>query len=131
MNLNMTSQEIFDAVVARLRDGKGRALDNSTNFCMYKTSDGLSCAVGIFIPEGSNLFHVVGGVDTLRDKAYSYGEVELYAFLEKNNDLLAHLQDIHDADENWDKNEFNSRGEDGLFEAASEFNLIYRYREPK
>lgn len=48
----MTKQETFDTVVAHLRKQGRRATDRSEwAFCMYRTEDGMKCAVGCLIPD--------------------------------------------------------------------------------
>lgn len=53
----MTAQEIFNTVVAHLRQQKKRAMvyneDNGLAQCLYRAPDGLKCAVGCLIPDGA------------------------------------------------------------------------------
>lgn len=45
-----TKQETFDTVVAHLRK-QGKPASNDDGTCMYRTTDGLKCAVGALIPD--------------------------------------------------------------------------------
>lgn len=47
----MTVQEIRTRINARLTDGTGQARQG--NSCRYRTTDGMSCAVGCLIPDSA------------------------------------------------------------------------------
>lgn len=48
--INHTNQELFDHVCSHLAQQKQPALDGNGT-CVYRTSSGLSCAVGCLIPD--------------------------------------------------------------------------------
>jgi hypothetical protein len=112
----MTAQEVFDAVCVRLRDGTGRALD--CNGCAYQTSDGMKCAIGIFIPD-SKYDKVIEGYNI------SGYMVEFYvpALVGLDIDFLRTLQSCHDGVSYW--NGPNYFAEWKLKEVAKEYGLIY------
>lgn len=47
----LTLQEIFDKVAHHLLTQNKRATGESDTFCMYRTPEGLKCAVGCLIPD--------------------------------------------------------------------------------
>lgn len=48
--LNLTKQQAFDQMVTHMRTQKGIAL-NDRGFCMYRSPEGLKCAVGALVPD--------------------------------------------------------------------------------
>lgn len=88
-----SSQEIFNLVVEHLFS-QGRPAYDGNRGCMYRTHDGLRCAVGVLIP------------DDLYDPAFETNEVrvviqELFdtdlADWREHKDLLIALQLAHDS----------------------------------
>lgn len=120
----MTEQEIFNKVVKRLRNGKGRAAlrGDNNNLCVYYDPDtGNKCAVGIFIRKNSKISSYIGDV---------YSLVEVYrdrvpAIIRENADLFTDLQNVHDSTQNWDGNKFNECGEAVLRRVAKKYKLTY------
>ena len=121
-----SAQEVFDIVVNHLFT-QGRPAYDGIQGCMYRTHDGLRCAVGVLIP------------DDLYDKAFEGSQSdfviqELFdadlADWREHKDLLMRLQGIHD---------HCSKKEEGTFilafldtdlrNAAAHFSLEYR-RQP-
>ena len=49
----MTNQEAFDKALAHMRAQGERSVDTSTGDCLYRSDDGLACAVGCLIPDGT------------------------------------------------------------------------------
>jgi hypothetical protein len=89
----MTDQEIFDKVSAHLLSQGKRAMEAGE--CVYRTADGLSCAVGCLIaPEAySEGLEGKGVVDLrLRAALRDSGIEPTYETMI----LLSELQDLHD-----------------------------------
>lgn len=86
----MTPQEIFDRAVERLRDGTGPA-QSRNGACMYLTSDGRKCVVGIFIPDGHPGQKAIWGVTRLLEN-----HEDLRLMLGHASPMLLRLQRIHD-----------------------------------
>ena len=125
----LTKQEVFDKVVARLRDGTGRAVDDYGR-CCYLTDEGLRCAVGIFIPknhpcitEGGNVYSIITNYPKNGDCDDPLPS-EIYAFPK----LMSRLQNAHDLAFNWNDYKFNTDGEKELKIIARQFRL--KYTEP-
>ncbi len=74
-----TKQEIFPKVVTHLRKQGQRAV--ADGHCKYRTSDGLSCAVGCLIPDELYTFNIEGASVT----------AAISGFTEKNNRLLGEI----------------------------------------
>lgn len=90
----MTNQEIFDKVVAHLRQQKVRSTER--NVCLYRSSIGLKCAVGCLIKDDAYSLDLEG-------KAASAIEVRsaLLASGVPSDDediinMLRRLQSMHD-----------------------------------
>lgn len=115
-----TSQDIFDAVTTRLRDGTARAsIDQST--CAYRENGAASkaCAVGIFIPDNHyTLEFLEGAVEALG--FYNVQHVPLGSAT-----LLQELQILHDTGLNWEDKTFSRYGEVFLKQAAIKYGLKY------
>lgn len=88
-----TDQEIFDTVVTFLVKQGKRAVELG---CMYRTEDGLKCAVGCLIPDElyKDEMEKPGVVSLLN----SFPELD---FLKPHVDLLVSLQSAHDNGDNW------------------------------
>jgi hypothetical protein len=124
-DLDMTPQEIFDTVVARLNDGTGQAKDH-TGACKYlEEGTGNKCAVGLFIPDGHDAQNYHGSVSGLVYEYKNCGPRELPALIYYNVDLLSRLQRVHDATGNWFGNTFTGVGP--LKGVAGEYNLSYTH----
>ena len=123
-------QEVFDAVVQRLRDGTGRSFDSpldSGGACVYRDPKGNACAIGILIPEekydsgweGSTADDVLRGLHLL-DFIHS-DEPETHV-----GNTLAVLQGIHDDETSWAPDgTFSPQGERRLKTAATRYGLVY------
>ena len=107
----MTSQEIFNKVCEHLMTQKAKAViqeeNESVPTCMYRTPEGLKCAVGGLIPDEmynpvieGKPFNLMGLDDCpeLNGIAQKLGLIE-------DIDLIHRLQRIHDSDriEDWSK----------------------------
>lgn len=100
-DLDKTDQQIFDCVVAHLRQ-QGKSIDG--DICVYRTIDGKSCAVGVCIPQ--DLY--VPKMECKGIKALSLMEtinLDLRLFFREHYILLSKLQIIHDAyaTEKWEQ----------------------------
>jgi hypothetical protein len=110
-----TAQEIFDTVVTHLRKQGCKSEDE--NGCLYRTPDGLSCAVGALIP--SQAYSPAMENKSL-NKLLESGllPLDLQDEFTKHRDLLIELQDIHDCIT-------VSVWEHTLSKTATRFNLRY------
>jgi len=89
----MNAQEIFDTVVTHLYT-QGKQADNGEGGCMYRTDEGLKCAVGCLIPDDQYHPSMEGTpVDLL-------GAL-LPAYLCSHVNLLDALQTVHDSPDIW------------------------------
>lgn len=122
----MNKQEVFDKVVARLRDGSGQALhikNGEVSGCAYfDPATRKKCAVGLFIDENSEMAKFEYGVYDLVD----FYEDDVPAVIRNNLELMEELQLVHDAPNNWTGNQFNGNGEGMLASIASIYRLEYR-----
>ena len=118
-----SAQEVFDIVVNHLFT-QGRPAYDGVQGCMYRTHDGLRCAVGVLIP------------DDLYDKVFEGNQSdfviqELFdedlADWREHKDILMRLQDIHDNCLKTKKGTFNLIVLNAdLRNAAAQFSLEYR-----
>lgn len=126
MHKLLSAQEVFDIVVNHLFT-QGRPAYDDVQGCMYRTHDGLRCAVGVLIP------------DDLYDKALEknpsdyiiqyFFDADLADWREHKN-LLMRLQNIHDNCSKTEEGTFNLAFLDtDLRDAAANFSLEYR-RQP-
>lgn len=100
----VTQQQLFDKIVMHLlTQGKPATILGA---CYYRTSAGLSCAIGCLIP--NNLYRLelentsIHGVISMLEKPDMYTQEELDEFkaigiTPENAGLLSLLQDTHDA----------------------------------
>jgi len=86
----MNKQETFDYVVRHLYE-QGKPALNDEMGCMYRTENGLMCAVGCLIP------------DSMYDKEMEFKRIDavldgftLPAFIKDNEEMLFDLQTVHD-----------------------------------
>jgi hypothetical protein len=118
-----SAQEVFDIVVNHLFT-QGRPAYDGVQGCMYRTHDGLRCAVGVLIP------------DDLYDKAFENNQSNFViqklfdanlANWREHEDILIRLQIIHDNCPKTEKGTFNLAFLDtDLRNAAANFSLEYR-----
>jgi hypothetical protein len=108
---NLTQQDIADILWNRFNDGMGQAVNEDRTSCVYLTSTGNKCAVGVFLPDDHNVQHFGGNIATLIHlfKRRMAGE-DWFDFLEKNYSILRSFQMLHDNGRNWD-----SSGENGVY----------------
>jgi|SRR5580698_1102592 hypothetical protein len=110
-----TAQEIFDTVVAHLRKQGCRSEDE--NGCLYRTPDGLSCAVGALIPSQAYSPAMENkSLQKLLDSELL--PLDLQNEFMKHRALLSYLQDLHDVSP-------VSLWEVELSKTAARFNLGY------
>lgn len=72
----MTPQEVFNTVATHLFEQGEMAYDGSKESCMYRTDDGLKCAVGCLVPDetyslGMEYQGVFRLIDNAEDRGYS------------------------------------------------------------
>lgn len=99
----MTPQEIFDTVATHLFTQGVRAA-REDGFSVYRTPEGLKCAVGCLIPDSDYDFKMeCGTINELIDSNYLPDDVhEVFA---DNRGLLRRLQVAHDVSHDWDSSE--------------------------
>lgn len=107
----MTNQEIFNKVWKHLKKQNHPALNNSGT-CVYRTKNGLKCAIGCLIPKKLYTLELEGeSIYGLRDL---YGTPKLKNILPKvgikkqSYKLCENLQEIHDSAEYIDLVEYES-----------------------
>jgi hypothetical protein len=101
-----TLQEIFDQVKDHLLTQNQKAVNPNTADCMYRTSEGLKCAVGCLISdeEYNPTFEGVASIgllqyDTILSNQYSKSIIQSYIPIELDGikiDFIQSLQAIHD-----------------------------------
>lgn len=124
-NFNMTQQEIFDTVKKHLLTQTKPAKDVDES-CLYRTDDGLKCAVGCLIPDEMYFDQMEHrSVDYLASFLEGYTtHKELVDFLKTNSKLLQRLQEAHDLCILTNRGTFNKAElRRKLKEVAKEFNL--------
>lgn len=99
----MNRQEIFDTVVAHLRKQnrhassfKRECLGFLTTECLYRTPEGLKCAVGCLIPEDKYTLAIEGKTVF---QIFKYHPGLLPIALEGEIPFLTDLQSVHDQHE--------------------------------
>jgi hypothetical protein len=110
-----TAQEIFDTVVAHLRKQGCKSEDEDG--CLYRTPDGLSCAVGALIPKEAYSPDMENrSLNKLLEEKLL--PLDLQNEFTKHRALLIDLQDVHDCSD-------VSKWELALKATANCFNLRY------
>lgn len=95
----MTAQEVFDKVVAHLRQQGKKSKAATLDQCAYRGVGGLKCAVGCLIGDDEYSSHMEGTLTHLyRLVAHEMSEryQALHQRLFGHYDLLYQLQQIHD-----------------------------------
>ena len=115
-----TDQEAFDAVVTRLFDGTGRAIQTQPDgwiACRYRTDDGNTCAVGCLIEPSSyrDWFEGVGVEELVSTHSLELGQVDM--------ELLVQFQLFHDQTGGWDQKHLSVSGVSLLSQIAADFEL--------
>lgn len=116
----MTPQEIFDTVATHLFTQGRRSMHNG--ICVYRGENNLKCAVGILIPDSV--------YTPWMDSKSPYG-LDVYSLIRKfhkelpvwfgqNKALLLDLQEVHDAEDNWQK---SVRMQESLQNIAKHYDL--------
>jgi hypothetical protein len=98
----MTPQQIFDTVATHLFTQGQRAMvrdedaDDNTDFCAYRTSDGLKCAVGVLLPD--ELYVPVMENNSVYSLIRSF---HVPSWFHDHQSLLMRLQEAHDRPASW------------------------------
>lgn len=104
----MNNQEIFDKIVAHLRQQGKKSMMFITNgmtrpemSCAYRGENGTSCAIGCLIPDNeySSVFEGGRFSGVMRYAVHNGGEDKfptIYALSDHSNFLLS-MQDVHDS----------------------------------
>lgn len=89
----MTDQEIFDTVVSHLLQQGKPASDG--DYCVYRTTDGLKCAIGVLIPDDEYIPTMEGCPlsDDIPDSEINKWVASNYP---NQFELLVALQTLHD-----------------------------------
>ena len=112
----MTNQEAFEKVVARLTDGRGRAM-NEHRACMYRAPSGLPCAVGCLIPDEEYRKDLEGS------SIMALGNLTLPSLAGLDLYMLAAVQAVHDGYQYWIGKTLNESGIKALQNIAWQYNL--------
>lgn len=118
--MTMTRQQIFDTVVAHLRQQGRRSERNGA--CAYRGEDGAMCAVGCLIPDKLYDPAMEGAEIYFSPKSHIVDQVLMSAGLYRFKPFLAALQRVHD---NFGPNLWESE----LEALAKQYDLIYTPRE--
>ena len=110
----MTNQEAFDKMVAHLRKQGQKAYEKGS--CRYRTKDGLMCAVGCLIADAD---YRPGMEDMGVEAMMSAYDIRFGV----NENLLAEMQDTHDA---WETTDWEARFAD----TAARYGLVYAPATP-
>jgi hypothetical protein len=119
-------QKTFDAVLAHLRKQGKRAIDGES--CMYRTEDGLKCAIGCLIPDDKydpkmdEFNYTVRNVLILQSIP-GIGDFDSAENSEEIDFLYELQRQLHD--DLWDKN-YLSHLEKAAEKFAAYWNLIYK-----
>jgi len=94
----MTNQEIFEKVVAHLRQQGGPAMAPSEKVpnlmvCRYRTPDGLKCAIGCLIHDDDYIAEIEGACAT---DSVVVGRLPFSVETDDRRGLLVDLQEVHD-----------------------------------
>lgn len=115
----MTKQEIFDRVVNHLLTQNKRAVDYTLGYpkCMYRTNEGLKCAVGCLIPD-----------DAYDPRMEGYGIRQLYTFgafliIQGFADHILFLEELQSVHDGYPPTEWK----DLLEEVAKRYGLEWNY----
>lgn len=107
----MDNQELFDRVkthlLKQMKKSDGERFDTAEIGCLYRTEDGLKCAIGCLIPDDKYDPIIEGFVldqnvfdtdnDVLEPSELRLKEILMGVGIEEGNlELLADLQDTHD-----------------------------------
>ncbi len=95
MGTLMTEQEIFDKVLAHSRSMTEKAVSLLGEYCMYRTSTGNRCFVGVCIPDEVYVPEMENsGIDTLLSRFPVMQNI--LGASKRRIDFLVRLQEIHD-----------------------------------
>lgn len=91
----LTQQEIFNTVKTHLLTQMVKAR-NGMGLCVYRTEDGLKCAVGCLM---SDEFYAKYGQDLEQSSvsAFTLEHFDALKIKERDQELLRRLQTVHDA----------------------------------
>lgn len=78
-----TAQEVFDKVANHLLTQNKKSIDEGLDECLYRSPDGLKCAIGCLIPDDMYKEEMEGAYIHFRAK-------------EEHEKLLRELQQLHD-----------------------------------
>ena len=102
----MQPQEIFDTVATHLFtqgvQAKKYNMDDVLAVCQYRGPNHTKCAVGCLLPDEFYFPDMEG--ETISG-LFSENKWVLPDFFKPNLDLLRDLQEVHDADRNWETTE--------------------------
>jgi hypothetical protein len=126
----MTSQEIFDTVVAHLLQ-QGKQSKSESDICLYRSDDGLKCAIGALIPDSDYVSDMEAAVVY---PSYCSPSTTIQSWAQSNypNDLklLNRLQKLHDNGPSHSFNNPHDAWEEYILTQsqiiAEEFNLTWK-----
>jgi hypothetical protein len=115
----MNEQEVFDQVVSHLRAQGKQAVSSDGIGCMYRSPDGLKCAVGCLISDEEYLPQWEGvNLAILLNYSDRYNFQNVAGRLQPARQLTIDLQRIHD-------NYNPISWEDAFKDIANKYRLIY------
>lgn len=93
-----TAQEIFDTVATHLLTQKARAYDEEAGQCLYRTTDGKKCAVGILIDDEAYEELVINEYDRFAVTDLPEHVLKACGIINDNDhiELATQLQNVHD-----------------------------------
>ena len=99
---------------------QGKRAVSKHGSCMYRTPEGLACAVGCLIPDkelaGFNESDLCEAVSEIRHQCPSLKYL--------GTRFLEAIQGVHDSKDNWDADGFNTLGRRELRAVAQTFDLV-------
>jgi len=102
----VTSQEMFDvSTVHMIRQGRRAVSEDVGGTCLYRTEDGLKCAVGILIPDSEYepWMDTAGSIlEVLKTAQRENRMTPVLSGLQEHSQLLIRLQEAHDHAALWE-----------------------------
>ena len=92
----MTKQDTFDTVFTHLFEQGEKARVEGGERCLYRTADGLKCAVGCLIPDGQYFHEMEDQLPISGGRSNDLSD--LLSHLGHDLELCRDLQQVHDSD---------------------------------
>ena len=115
----LTTQEFYDKTISHLmRQGRARTADEYGEHCLYRGPGGVSCAVGVHIPD--KMYHKDMERKTIEAVSIYFPRVLKVI---PDLSLATSLQSLHDDYSYWTDNRLNELGEMKTLRIAEIYNL--------